>query len=87
MRPFRHYVGFVYIRDLKRSLCEVPIICLLYHNLNKECTNYSRRVAQTTKCCMVARNIFVPTSGEISYLEPRIFNWFPYFWNMFPPLA
>lgn len=60
MRLFRQSVGFVYIIDLKRPVCKVPIFCLLYHNLNKECTNPSRRVAQTTKCCMVAGNICEP---------------------------
>ena len=57
---FRQSFGFVYIRDLKRSVCGVPIFCILYHNLNKGCTNPSRRVTQTTKCCMVARNICGP---------------------------
>ena len=73
MRLFRHYIGFVYIRDLKCSLCEVPIICLIYRNLNKECSNPSRRVAQTTKFCMAARDICGPYKCG-NFLLPLIWS-------------
>lgn len=93
MRLFAQSVGFVYIRELKRSVCEVSVFCLLYLNLNKECTNPSRRVAETTKCCMVARNIcgpykcgnlFLPLNWSLEFLIGFHIFWICYHhWRKF----